>query len=86
MSDDAMTQEPGKCSVPMWRMGMPAGSCDKPAWGRPSPCKQYYSYATFRMEREDGKYNGYVPDLACPAHGGPEKPQPFERTIEEAGR
>lgn len=33
------------------------------------------SYATNRMERWDGKYNGYVPGLACVAHGGPEMPK-----------
>ena len=64
----------GKCSVPMWSNGLPAGFCDKPAYGeRPNG-------ETFRtpggIHRVDGKYGGYVPGLACPAHGGPPKPEP----------
>lgn len=60
----------GKCSVPMWRNGVPAGFCDKPAFGKPLP------YETFRgadgkIRRYDGGFCGYVPYLACPAHGGP---------------
>lgn len=45
----------GKCSVPMWCGGLPDGFCDKPAYS----------------ERQKGSnYDGYVPALACPAHGG----------------
>lgn len=49
----------GKCSVPMWRLGMPAGFCDHIAFGKPTP--------------KDGKlrYWRYVPYLACYGHGGP---------------
>lgn len=50
----------GKCSVPMWGGGCPAGFCDEPAYGRPLP---------------DNGYDGYVPGLACPGHGGPMKPE-----------
>ncbi len=46
----------GRCSVPMWSGGVPAGFCDKPATG---------------MHIDEMKYGGYVPALACPAHGGP---------------
>jgi len=60
----------GKCSVPMWMHGIPAGFCDKPAFGKPVPGKTYRSSSGEEM-RFDGKYNGYVPALACPAHGGP---------------
>lgn len=48
----------GKCSVPMWQNGCPAGFCDSPAYGRQTDWGR-------RM------YDGYVPSLACPAHGGP---------------
>lgn len=50
----------GKCSVPMWMGGCPAGFCDEPAYGE---------------QTKEGKqrYTGYVPFLACPIHGGPEK-------------
>jgi hypothetical protein len=63
----------GKCSVPLFQNGCPAGFCDKPAYGFPIPCKEYRNAYTGRMERVDGRYNGYVPYLACPTHGGPEK-------------
>ena len=61
----------GKCSVPMWCGGLPAGFCDKPAYGEPVHCKRgrdAYTGQTFRL---DFKYDGYVPGLACEAHGGP---------------
>lgn len=60
----------GKCSVPMWGNGSPSGFCDKPAYGeRP---KSRISRAWWGDEiREDGRYNGYVPALACECHGGP---------------
>lgn len=64
----------GKCSVPMWCSGLPFGFCDKEAYGRREECKMNYRDPyTKEIVRLDGKYNGYVPALACPAHGGPEK-------------
>ena len=66
----------GKCSVPMWRYpGVPAGFCDKVAYGEPLP------YKTFRdrfgkIQRFDGGYCGHVPGLACAAHGGPRTKAP----------
>lgn len=53
----------GKCSVPMWRMVIPAGFCNEPAYGRP-PQKGSSNY----WDRGDFIY---VPGLACPGHGGP---------------
>ena len=48
----------GKCSVPMWvSPGVPAGFCDKPAYGNYLP---------------GAAFTGYVPALACPEHGGPD--------------
>lgn len=61
----------GKCSVPMWRMGLPAGFCDAPAYGEPPPSKRFMNYGAGEEQREDGRYSGYVPHLACGAHGGP---------------
>jgi len=50
----------GKCSVPMWQCGCPAGFCNEDAYGTPDPTRKYV-------------YDGYVPGLACPGHGGPLK-------------
>jgi len=47
----------GKCSVPMWQGGMPAGFCDIVAYGRQEPKQR--------------RYDGYCPALACYGHGGP---------------
>ncbi len=54
-----LTDGEGKCSVPMWMDGVPAGFCDEPAFGEPT---------------KDSRYDGYVPALACPIHGGPAQP------------
>lgn len=48
----------GRCSVPMWMMGIPAGFCDEPAYGEQEP-NQY-------------RYDGYCGGLACFTHGGPQ--------------
>lgn len=64
-------QGEGKCSVPMWREGIPTGFCDAAAYGPPAPCLTYRRADTGEVRRLDGKYSGYVPGLACPAHGGP---------------
>lgn len=53
----------GCCSVPMWSMGIPAGFCDRPAYGKQIP-KEKWPFG-------DLQYDGYVPGLACPGHGGP---------------
>lgn len=63
----------GKCSVPMWCNGVPAGFCDKPAFGKPVKCDMYRD-RNGRLIRSDGKYEGYVPGLACVGHGGPPCP------------
>ena len=54
-----LTNGVGKCAKPMWDgMGMPAGFCDEPAYGRQSPILP----------------NVYCSGLACPRHGGPQQP------------
>lgn len=61
----------GVCSVPMWMGGCPAGFCGEPAYGERPPSREFWSYAQNTMVREDGRFDGYVPGLACRAHGGP---------------
>lgn len=69
-----LTNGVGKCSVPMWCHGLPAGFCDQPAYGNYVPGESYRD-ARGNVFRLDSKYIGYVPALACPAHGGPLAPQ-----------
>jgi hypothetical protein len=61
----------GKCSCPMWQGGVPAGFCDEPAYGPQTTSPRIYNYPMMREQRYDGRYDGYVPALACPAHAGP---------------
>ena len=61
----------GKCSVPVWQGGAPAGFCDKTAYGKPTKSEMFRDAYTGEIKRLDGKYSGYVPGLACPKHGGP---------------
>ncbi len=75
-----LTNGVGKCSVPMWCMGMPAGFCDEPAYGKPLPSRKFRDAHTGEVFREDGRYAGYVPGLACEGHGGP--PGPCSRAKE----
>lgn len=64
----------GKCSVPMWSGGSPAGFCDADAYGERPYSPERMNYCAGRMMRDDGRYSGYVPGLACPCHGGPRAP------------
>lgn len=75
----------GKCSVPMWRNGVPAGFCDQPAYGKPEPCEMVRD-CYGKLTRIDGKYSGYVPYLACPAHGGPKTNQLINPTEKSEGK
>ena len=40
------------------------------------------NYAAGEMQREDLRYNGYVPGLACPKHGGPSSNDKGKRAAE----
>lgn len=53
-----LTNGVGKCSVPMWCNGVPAGFCDEPAFGE-------------QTEKGKRRYTDYAPYLACLRHGGP---------------
>jgi hypothetical protein len=61
----------GLCSVPMWMGGSPCGFCDKPAYGKPPKSGRFFNYGAMEMQRNDNRYDGYVPALACIGHGGP---------------
>lgn len=61
----------GKCSVPMWLGGAPSGFCNEPAFGERPDSPQVWHSPQQRYVRADGRYDGYVPGLACPCHGGP---------------
>lgn len=60
----------GKCSVPMWSGGIPSGFCDAPAYSNHKGGKYFNDPYTGERVFIDGTYGGYVPALACPAHGG----------------
>jgi len=56
----------GKCSVPMWCNGLPAGFCDAPAYGKQEQRQRRYG------NWERGYWRpAYAPALACYNHGGP---------------
>ncbi len=57
----------------MWMNGYPAGQCDKEAYGYRPHCKEWHNAHSGEWMRDDGKYSGYVPGLACSCHGGPVK-------------
>lgn len=68
---ETLTDGVGRCSVPMWMGGCPAGFCNEPAYGKQEPGQTRYG------ERTDGRWwPGYCSGLACYAHGGPESPRP----------
>ncbi len=67
-----LTNGVGKCSVPMWSGGLPAGFCDKPAYGfEEKGQRRYGDYSSSRGKWEPH----YVPALACYEHGGPKEPE-----------
>lgn len=79
---------PGRCSCPMWMGGLPAGTCGADAWGGFIPGKTFRDGYTGQEVRFDRKYNGYVPGLACPSHGGPDRegPRAFQDGHDADGR
>jgi hypothetical protein len=76
--EDACNGVLGPCSVPMWwGSGCPAGTCGNKAYGKRPPSRMWMNYGAGRMMREDLKFDGFAPGLACPVHGGPEAPNSF---------
>lgn len=72
--EDAFNGVMGRCSVPMWMGGCPSGTCGEKSYGFRPPSREWMNYAAGEMMRDDLRYNGYVPGLACPSHGGPKAP------------
>lgn len=72
--EDAFNGVLGRCSVPMWMNGAPAGTCGQKSYGNRPHSPMWWNAAAGEMMRADLRYAGYVPGLACPAHGGPEPP------------
>ncbi len=72
----AVVDGAGKCSVPMWRNGLPAGLCDEPAYGRQDEGQQRYGdwgagYIGDRWFPGGVWTPGFCSGLACERHGGP---------------
>lgn len=65
-----LTNGVGKCSVPMWMGGLPAGFCDEPAYGPQEEDQTRYGkwYDNWQPRKW---FPGYCSGLACYAHGGP---------------
>ena len=63
----------GKCRVPMWMGGIPAGFCDREAFGPQYP-RKYLANADSRylLDRP-----AYCVGPCCPEHGGPKEGQPI---------
>lgn len=71
---EELTDGIGKCSVPMWSAGCPAGFCNNDAFGFRPKSRVLIRADQYRPAIcEDGRYSGYVPGLACPVHGGPKR-------------
>ena len=67
---EELTDGVGKCSVPMWMDGCPAGFCDEPAYGpQESGQMRYGDWHWVGGHRE--WQSGYCSGLACHGHGGP---------------
>lgn len=76
--------EEGKCRVPMWMMGLPAGFCGERAFGpqlpRPVLAQRDYRYLL--------DYPPHCHGHCCPSHGGPKEGDPiiFQDGLTEEGR
>lgn len=61
----------GRCSVPMWSGGCPAGFCDRPAFGVEAKEPLYRDAWTGVQRTMSGREPSNAPGLACAIHGGP---------------
>lgn len=74
--------EIGKCRVPMWMGGCPAGFCDEKAYGPQYP-EKYIKYL-----RDWAGRPAYCSGHACPRHDGPKEGDPiiFQDGLTPEGR
>lgn len=61
----------GRCAVPMWCGGLPAGFCDMPAYGIQEPDQR--RYGDYSLAWGGKWFSGYCSGLACHNHGGPKE-------------
>jgi len=76
MASEFIKAQYGKCRVPMWAAGCPAGFCDQPAFGEHIEGARFRDGWTGTWSRLDGKWDGYVHGPCCPNHGGPNETGP----------
>ena len=76
-----LTDGVGRCSVPMWSGGCPAGFCDEPAYGPQELGQRRYGEWSIAWRKW---FDGYCSGLACHNHGGPkEKVLSADKTSKE---
>lgn len=84
MNNERAAWEGGKCRVPMWMGGCPAGFCDDEAFGEQLP-----SAILYRERHYNRPYNcvPYCFGPCCPGHGGPRNDEPrfFYDGLDERG-
>lgn len=74
----------GKCRVPMWMGGTPAGFCDAEAFGPQYP-RAYLAASNPRFLLDSP---AYCHGPCCPQHGGPKADEPiiFQDGLTDEGR
>lgn len=74
----------GKCCVPMWMGGGPAGFCAEEAFGPQYP-RQYLAHQNPRYLSD---HPAYCFGPCCPVHGGPKADEPiiFQDGLTSEGR
>lgn len=83
LKDSKLEWTGGKCRVPMWMAGMPAGFCGEEAFGPQLPIEVLASERGWR--RDD---RPYCAGPCCPSHGGPKSGDPivFQDGYTDKGR
>ncbi len=84
MTAEKLAWSGGRCRVPMWMGGGPAGFCCEPAFGPQYPREYLASIDGYYMFNRPP----YCFGPCCPMHGGPKDGEPilFQDGYTEAGR